>query len=342
MARLWHLRAPRVNPANGARLVFKAGSRAGEAVRLDRPRLTIGRVADNDLPLADPKVSRHHAVIERRDDGRLTVRDLGSHNGTYVDGLRLSGAHVLTGGDELGVGDERLRVEADERRLAIGRRGALFAAVLLVLVLVFGVGQLVLPGLATSKLRADLSAHGGVRHVDVGATPAVKLLWGHADRVNVLMDSYRSGRGEHTSISDFLDRTRAVGKLDARVGTLHSGLLTLHRVRLHKDGDLLAGSAQLNQQELTASLPTYFHLHVISTSDTGFVLRASATIAGVSTGVRLRITAETGRVVVRPDGIPFGQLATITVFDDPRVFVERVGVRKRGATFLLSARARLK
>jgi hypothetical protein len=47
-------------------------------------------------------------------------------------------------------------------------------------------------------------------------------------------------------------------------------------------------------------------------------------------------------VVVRPDGIPFGSLASIKVFNDPRVYVESLGAQLRGDRYLLTARARLK
>ena len=47
------------------------------------PRITIGRSPESVIVIPDPTVSRHHAVIERR-DGRLVLRDLGSTNGTYV------------------------------------------------------------------------------------------------------------------------------------------------------------------------------------------------------------------------------------------------------------------
>ena len=94
------------------RLIFTSGSREGQAVDIDGGRLMIGRVDDNDLQLAGDKVSRHHALIEVEDGGRLVLRDLNSRNGTYVDGVRLSESRVLTGGERLRVGDEHLLVEA--------------------------------------------------------------------------------------------------------------------------------------------------------------------------------------------------------------------------------------
>ena len=93
------------------RLIFTSAPSEGRVVELTAARLTIGRVAGNDLHLDDQKVSRHHAVIEVH-ERQAVLRDLGSRNGTYVDGVRLSGAHVLSGGERLRFGDQQLRVQA--------------------------------------------------------------------------------------------------------------------------------------------------------------------------------------------------------------------------------------
>jgi len=316
-----------------------------ERVEIRGERLTIGRVADNDLQLAGEKVSRHHAVIEIVDCGPVVLRDLGSRNGTFVDGQRLSGPRVLSGGEQLRIGDQQLRVEGAaaaraRRRLPVL---ALAAVLVFVLVIVFGVGQLVLPGLAEQHLRTQLAQHGRVREVRIESVPAIKLLWHRADSVKVVMDSYSSeGSGHGASLADFLSRTRDTGELDISVGTLHSQLLTLHEVRLHKRGDLLLGQAVLSQQDLAAALPGFIHLRPVSASDNGIVVRVGAQILGRAVAVRLMVTANGGRVVVRPEGIPFGFLATIGVFDDPRIYVESLGAEVNGEQYLLRVRARLR
>jgi len=71
----------------------------GETVR-------IGRDAANDVVLHSPIVSRRHAVLERR-GGRLVIRDLGSTNGTYVNGVRIA-EQVLREGDSVRIGPFRL------------------------------------------------------------------------------------------------------------------------------------------------------------------------------------------------------------------------------------------
>ncbi|CAG0934863.1 Oxoglutarate dehydrogenase inhibitor [Thermoflexales bacterium] len=83
---------------------------SGECIRLtlDKPTLTIGRAADNDIVLAPPisntaTVSQHHARL-RRDQEDYIVRDLGSKNGLAVNG-RQTLENLLQDGDRLKFGE---------------------------------------------------------------------------------------------------------------------------------------------------------------------------------------------------------------------------------------------
>jgi len=82
----------------------------GERVPLGESVLTIGRLPESSIVLADPNVSRSHAEIRPRGSGYVLV-DLGSTNGSRVNGVRVS-EHVLTDGDELAFGNTRMRFEA--------------------------------------------------------------------------------------------------------------------------------------------------------------------------------------------------------------------------------------
>jgi hypothetical protein len=82
--------------------------RGGRELRaLDSERLTVGTLDSNDLVIDADGVSRVHAVIERFGD-LWCVRDLGSRNGTFVNGDRILGERALHSGDEISLG--RLRV----------------------------------------------------------------------------------------------------------------------------------------------------------------------------------------------------------------------------------------
>lgn len=82
----------------------------GEVFRLDRPRMVIGRLPDNELPLEDTQASRQHARFDTR-DGQVTVTDLGSANGTRVNGNRITAPTTLNNGDVVQIGTSQLRVE---------------------------------------------------------------------------------------------------------------------------------------------------------------------------------------------------------------------------------------
>ena len=94
-------------------------SRSGRTVAaLDADRVTVGKDLSNDLPLPDDRtVSGLHAVLERFPAG-WCVTDLGSSNGTFVNGERIWHARRLRHGDELRVGQVRLVLRDSE---ALGR-----------------------------------------------------------------------------------------------------------------------------------------------------------------------------------------------------------------------------
>jgi FHA domain len=74
---------------------------------LDSERFTVGTVDSNDLVVDAPGVSRVHAVFERLGEA-WAVRDLGSRNGTFVNGGRTIGERALHPGDEVVLGTLRL------------------------------------------------------------------------------------------------------------------------------------------------------------------------------------------------------------------------------------------
>ncbi len=86
------------------------GPLTGRTFALGDQPLTIGRAADNTVVIASPRASRHHAHI-RREGASFVLYDLGSANGTLVNGQRVQRA-VLQPGDLIDIGDEVFRFEA--------------------------------------------------------------------------------------------------------------------------------------------------------------------------------------------------------------------------------------
>ena len=75
-------------------LTIVKGPQSGETFELEDPEITLGRDPSNSIFLNDMTVSRHHAVIDLSglDSGAVTIQDLGSLNGTWVDGAIISKA----------------------------------------------------------------------------------------------------------------------------------------------------------------------------------------------------------------------------------------------------------
>src|SRR5215471_4569083 len=76
----------------------------------DRDIIKIGRLASAHLCLDDDKVSRVHSVIEVGANGAISIVDMGSAEGTYVNGKRVNKGAVSSG-DEIRIGDTVIRIE---------------------------------------------------------------------------------------------------------------------------------------------------------------------------------------------------------------------------------------
>jgi hypothetical protein len=102
---------PVTGPRGRLVVISSSALTAGDAYEVDTAPLTVGRGANNDLPLpGDEFSSARHARIEPRRDG-VYVEDMGSTNGTFVNGIRLARERRLQPGDVVRVGETDLRFE---------------------------------------------------------------------------------------------------------------------------------------------------------------------------------------------------------------------------------------
>ncbi|MER6022733.1 FHA domain-containing protein [Streptomyces anulatus] len=103
-----------------AQLHVVAGPDAGGVHLLHGGQIRIGRSADADVPLDDPDVSRLHCAVTVSDDGRVSVADLGSTNGTSLDGVEVRERPVrLAPGALLRLGESALRLTAGSRPVTL-------------------------------------------------------------------------------------------------------------------------------------------------------------------------------------------------------------------------------
>jgi two-component system, cell cycle response regulator len=91
-----------------ASVMVLTGPSIGKVFRLTKPSTTIGRVADADIHLETDSVSRRHATLEVGPEG-IDLVDLGSKNGTLLNGKRVTGRNRLANGDRVQVGDTVLK-----------------------------------------------------------------------------------------------------------------------------------------------------------------------------------------------------------------------------------------
>jgi hypothetical protein len=104
---------PQSAPLKLGRLVVTASPALdeGEVFQLDSAPLSVGRAVGNDIPIgSDEYASSRHARFEPRRDG-VWVEDVGSTNGTFVNGVRLTRERKLAPGDVVRIGETDLRFD---------------------------------------------------------------------------------------------------------------------------------------------------------------------------------------------------------------------------------------
>ncbi|HEV2637259.1 MAG TPA: ATP-binding cassette domain-containing protein [Actinocrinis sp.] len=123
---------PKQNVPHPAAPVFTAGSPAPAAftgvVRTHQDRMRIGRALDNEIVVDDLLASRHHAELRKTRDGGYEIADLGTHNGTFVDGRRITGRSRLDEGSLVAIGHTLLRLRHGHLEGYVDHGQASFAA----------------------------------------------------------------------------------------------------------------------------------------------------------------------------------------------------------------------
>jgi hypothetical protein len=222
------------------------------------------------------------------------------------------------------------------RRLVRARRPLrVLIALTLALLLLAALGEALLPGIATSKLRSSLQRNATDVAVKIEASPALELLLGRADRVTVHMRELRSSG--HGSLNALLARTAHAARLDATVGRLFSHGLEIEDVSLQKRGDALALSAAVTTHAIRQALPSGIGISPTPDGQSALNLRMSVRALGHELSETAHVDASDGRLEISPASSLL-QAIHITLFSDPRVSVDSVHVTAHDSEYLFSAR----
>jgi pSer/pThr/pTyr-binding forkhead associated (FHA) protein len=84
--------------------VMRSGPNTGKVYPLETPEIIIGRDATNNIPINDAEVSRKHAKLILQSSAYV-IQDLGSTNGTFINGQRITASQVLKPGDKVTLGE---------------------------------------------------------------------------------------------------------------------------------------------------------------------------------------------------------------------------------------------
>jgi hypothetical protein len=150
-------------------LVVQEGQLAGKRWTLNKSEFVVGRGEDCEVVLPDRQVSRRHFRIVRDDDG-YSVEDLGSKNGTYVNGAAVRGSVQLQDGDEI-------QVALSVRLLFVGAEATL--------PLTQEMLRVAQPGLRLNKSQRQVWVNGAVLDPPLSLSQyrLLEILWEHKGKI---------------------------------------------------------------------------------------------------------------------------------------------------------------
>lgn len=225
-------------------------------------------------------------------------------------------------------------------RVALGVGAPLALAVVL--------AQAFLPSLAAKRVSDRVARYGTVKSATVSAFPAVELLWGKADSASVSAGTLTVTPAQIASLlweaHNVSDMTVVADAASLRIAAIPNGLM-VSGVRMEKHGSAIRASATTTQQQLDEALPNGFHVEPVASGGGQVEVKASGGLFGLQASIGALVKPLEGRLVAEPQGFPLAGLATVTLFSDPHLKVESVGVRvdrRQPLTYGLSLSATLR
>jgi hypothetical protein len=215
------------------------------------------------------------------------------------------------------------------------RIAAIAVAVLLVLLVL---AQLVLPRIAASRISSRVGRYGHVEHVSVSAFPAIKLLWGDADSVEVRAGPLSLSPAQSASL---LWEGRGVDRIDIDASPVHVGSLAVTDAVLRKRGSQLSAHAHADRSAVRAALGPGVAVRLLGSEGGRVRVSATGSLFGVGATVSAVAESESGKLVVHPEGLLLEGFR-LTLFHDPHVHVIGVAAREDATGYVLGMSALLR
>jgi hypothetical protein len=226
----------------------------------------------------------------------------------------------------------------------VGRAGRIAAWLAGAIVLMLVLAQLFLPPIAASRVRSRVEKYGTVKSVAVKAWPAVELLWGKAESVDVKAGSLSLSTAQ---MAKLLGEARGVKSMRVSAESVKEGSLQLYDASLQKQGDALLGAAWASRADVKTALGEGFEVRLLHSGGGRVQVSVEGGLFGVKASVEAITEAQEGKVVVHPLGFLLEGLK-LTLFAEPDVYVEGVGASAtagpsgKGAGYRLYFRASLR
>ncbi len=228
--------------------------------------------------------------------------------------------------------------------MRVGRAGRIAAWLAGAIVLMLVLAQLFLPPIAASRVRSRVEKYGTVKSVAVKAWPAVELLWGKAESVDVKAGSLSLSTAQ---MAKLLGEARGVKSMRVSAESVKEGSLQLYDASLQKQGDALLGAAWASRADVKTALGEGFEVRLLHSGGGRVQVSVEGGLFGVKASVEAITEAQEGKVVVHPLGFLLEGLK-LTLFAEPDVYVEGVGASAtagpsgKGAGYRLYFRASLR
>jgi hypothetical protein len=203
----------------------------------------------------------------------------------------------------------------------VGRSRRIGAGLVGATVLVLVLAQVFLPRIAASMISSRVRRYGTVESVSVKAWPAVELLWGKAESVQVRAKSIVVSSAQAIKL---LWEARGIASMDLSAHDVRMGSLSVGDANLRKRGSALTIEATTTNADVEAALPEGVGVQLLRSEGGEVEVRTTGSLFGMSASVDAIAGASDGKLVAHPRGFLLEELS-LTLLSNPHIYVEGVG-----------------